>query len=367
MIFTISVWEEFMFRINVNFLKPGMTLAKTIYGNDGQVLLSTGVNLKQTYIEKLKKIGISSLYIDTKETADIVIEDIICEQNRFEAKNIIRETMNNVYKGRVIETQEIFNAVGHILDDLLGNKDIMLNLSDIKAVDDYTFAHSVNVCVLSLVIGIAMGYNRERLEKLGVGAVLHDIGKIAIPIDILNKPGKLTDTEYKMIQEHPRLGYEIVKKHSSISSLSAMVVLTHHERYDGGGYPLGKKGEEIYEFSRIVAIADVYDALTSDRVYKKKAMPHEAIEYLIAMGNIQFDENIVNKFIQHVAPYPIGTIVRLNTGIQGIVVAVDKNYPNRPIIRCFWNKKGDTYLNEAEINLAHLPAIKISEVLENLE
>ncbi|MCT4620849.1 MAG: HD-GYP domain-containing protein [Marinisporobacter sp.] len=356
-----------MFRINVNFLKPGMTLAKTIYGNDGQVLLSSGVNLRESYIQKLKKIGISSLYIDTRETADIVIEDVICEQNRFEAKNIIRTTMNDVYKGRSIETKEIFNAVSNILDDLLGNKDIMLNLSDIKAADDYTFGHSVNVCVLSLVTGIAMGYNRERLEKLGVGAVLHDIGKIAIPIDILNKPGKLTDTEYKIIQEHPRLGYEIVKKHPSISSLSAMVVLTHHERYDGTGYPLGKKGEEIYEFSRIVAIADVYDALTSDRVYKKKALPHEAIEYLIAMGNNQFDGDIVKKFIQHVAPYPVGTIVRLSTGVQGIVVAVDKNCPNRPKVRCFWNKQGDTYLNEVEVNLANLPSIKISAVLEKLE
>ncbi|QZY56029.1 HD-GYP domain-containing protein [Crassaminicella profunda] len=356
-----------MFKINLNFLKPGMILAKTINGSDGQVLLNAGVILKESYIEKLRQIGISSLYIDTKETSDIVIEDVICEQNRFEAKNIIRETMKDVYMGRSIQTKEVFEAVSNILDDLLGNKDIMLNLSDIKAVDDYTFAHSVNVCVLSLITGITMGYNRDKLEKLGIGAVLHDIGKIAIPPDILNKPGKLTDIEYKIIQEHPRLGYDIVKEHATISSLSAMVILTHHERHDGKGYPLGKKGKEIFEFSRIVAVADVYDALTSDRVYKKKVLPHEAIEYLRAMGDLQFDSEIVNNFAAHVAPYPVGTIVKLSTGVQGIVVAVDKNHLNKPKVRCFWNKQGDQYLNEAEVNLVNLPSITISEVLEKLE
>ncbi|QXM06469.1 HD-GYP domain-containing protein [Crassaminicella indica] len=356
-----------MFKINTKFLKPGMILAKTIYGNDGQILLNAGVNLKESYIEKLMEIGISSIYIDTKETSDIIIEDVICEQNRFEAKNIIRETMKNLYNGDHIKTQELFRAVSNILDDLLMNKDIMLNLSDIKAVDDYTFAHSVNVCVLSIITGIAMGYNRERLEKLGIGAILHDIGKVAIPREILNKPDKLTDDEYKIIQGHPRLGYDLIKKHSSISSISAMIILTHHERYDGTGYPLGKKKEEIHEFSRIVAVADVYDALTSDRIYKNKILPHEALEYLKSMSSKQFDPCVVEKFVANVAAYPVGTIVKLSTGIKGIVVDVHKNHPNRPKVRCFWNKKGDKYLNQAEVNLVNLPSIRIVEVLEKLE
>ncbi|WP_168198230.1 HD-GYP domain-containing protein [Crassaminicella thermophila] len=356
-----------MQKINVQFLKPGMILAKTIYGNDGQILLNHGIELKESYIRKLISLGISGVYIDTKDTEDIVIEDVICEQNRLQAKNIIRQTMKNIHMGKAVYTKDLFRAVSNILDDLLGNKDIMLNLSDIKAVDDYTFAHSVNVCVLSLITGISMGYNREKLEKLGIGAILHDIGKVAIPKEILNKPGALTDDEYKIIKNHPRLGYDILKKYTNISSLSAMIVLTHHERYDGGGYPLGKKEKEIHEFSRIVAVADVYDALTSDRVYKKKILPHEAVEYLISMGNHQFDYEIVKSFVMHVASYPLGTMVRLSTGEKGIVAEVDKNYPNRPKIRCLWDKDGKRYDKAVEIELINHPNITIIDVLENIE
>ncbi|TCO68775.1 HD-GYP domain-containing protein [Marinisporobacter balticus] len=356
-----------MFKVNINFLKTGMILAKAIYGSDGQILLNAGVIVKENYIDKLIKLGISSLYIDTKETADIIIEDVICEQNRLEAKNMIRETMNNVYMGGKINTKDVFRAVNNIVDDLLSKKDIILNLSDIKAVDDYTFGHSVNVCVLCLITGIAMGYDREKLEKLGIGAILHDIGKIAIPEEILNKPEKLTDEEYEIIKTHPRLGYEIIKRNPSISSLSAVAVLTHHERYDGLGYPLGKKGQALHEFSKILAIADVYDALTSDRVYKKGIFPHEAIEYLVSMGKHQFDYEIVKIFALNVACYPVGTIVALSTGDQGIVSEVNKSYPNRPKVRYLRNKEGEKYVEIVEVALDTNPSITIIEVLENIE
>ncbi|WP_129596587.1 HD-GYP domain-containing protein [Anaerophilus nitritogenes] len=356
-----------MFKVNIEFIKPGMILAKTLQNIDGQILLSAGVKFKDNYIQKLKELGITHVYIDTKETSDIVIEDVICDQNRFEAKKAIKDVMEDLYMGRRIQLEQVSYTISNILDDLLGNRDILLNLSDIKAADEYTFAHSVNVCVLSLITGIAMGYNRERLEKLGVGAILHDIGKIWIPKEILNKPGKLTDDEYKKVKRHPKVGYDMIKRYDHISSLSAVVVLTHHERYDGRGYPLGKKGEEIHEFARIVAIADVYDALTSDRVYKSKMFPHEAVEYLISMGGHQFDYEIVKKFIVHVAAYPLGTMVVLNTGEKGVVVKLDQAYPNRPTIRCMYGVDGERYDGFKELNLIDYPSITIIEVLEKLE
>ncbi|WP_053956278.1 HD-GYP domain-containing protein [Inediibacterium massiliense] len=356
-----------MFKVNIEYIKPGMILAKTLQNIDGQILLSAGVKLKENYIQKLREIGINQVYIETEETSDIVIEDVICEQNRFEAKKVIRETMNDLYMGRHAQMEGVFHTISNLLDDLLGNRDILLNLSDIKTADEYTFAHSVNVCVLSLITGIAMGYNRERLEKLGVGAILHDIGKVWIPKEILNKPAKLTEEEYKRIKTHSKLGYDMIKRYDYISSLSAIVVLTHHERYDGKGYPLGKKGEEIHEFARIVSIADVYDALTSDRVYKKKMFPHEAVEYLVSMGGHQFDYEIVKKFIAHVAVYPLGTMVVLSTGEKGIVIKVDHTYPNRPTIRCMYGVDGEKYDIFKELNLIDYPSIMIIEVLEKLE
>ncbi len=366
LVITIAL-EVIMFRLNVRFLKSGMTLGKNIYTDSGKILLSAGTQLKAGYIERLNELGISDIYIETEETSDIAIDDVIREQNRFEAKKIIRQTMKNIQVGKYIPTQEIFHAVDNILDDLLNTREIMVNLSDIRSMDDYTFGHCVNVCVLSLITGIAMNYNKEQLRNLGIGAILHDIGKTAIDKELLNKPSSLTDEEYKVIQNHTVLGYKILKKYPMISGFSTMVALMHHERYDGTGYPLGKGGQAIHEFSRIVAIADVYDALTSDRVYKKKVLPHRAIEYLISMGNHQFDYEIVKKFIAHIANYPIGTIIRLNTGALAIVIDVDKDCPSRPIVRYLNNNTVDKGKKFKEIKLVDYPSITITEVLENMQ
>ncbi|WZL72104.1 HD-GYP domain-containing protein [Clostridiaceae bacterium 35-E11] len=356
-----------MLKLNVEFLKSGMMLAKSIVSSDGQVLLQEGVRLKENYIAKLIELGISEIYIDIDEVTNVAIQDVIQEQTRITAQNIMRQTMNAVYMGEHLHAQRILQLVSNILDDLLSNKDIMVNLSDIKAVDDYTFSHSVNVCVLSLITGIAMNYNKTQLKDLGVGAILHDIGKVAIPQEILNKPGSLTNEEYYIIQKHTELGYEILKDYAEIHSTSAIVALTHHERYDGKGYPFGKKAKEIHEFSRIVNIADVYDALTSDRVYKKKILPHQAVEYLTAMGNHQFDYDMVKKFILHVACYPVGTVVFLSTGVKAVVVEVHRNYPNRPKVRCLWDRDGNAYKQNLEIDLAQVPSVTIVEVLENIK
>lgn len=356
-----------MLKLNVQFLKSGMTLAKSIINSNGQILLQEGVRLKESYISKLIGLGISEIYVDIEEAADIVIQDVIREQTRFAAKQIMGQTMNRIYMGEPLNAQKILQTVNKILNDLLSNEDIMVNLSDIKAVDDYTFGHSVNVCVLSLIMGIAMDYQKAQLRDLGVGAILHDIGKVAIPQEILNKPGSLTNEEYNVIKTHTQLGYEILKKYTDISSASAMVALTHHERYDGKGYPFGKKAKEIHEFSRVVNIADVYDALTSDRVYKKKILPHQAVEYLTAMGNHQFDYDMVKKFILHIACYPVGTVVALSTGVKAVVVEVNKNYPNRPKVRYLWDREGNPCKQRLEIDLVQVPSVAIVEILEKLE
>ena len=357
--------EENMYKIGVDFLREEMVVAKNIYDSDGKVLLAAGVSLRENYIQKLKDKGISEIYIHTEETADVIIEDVIREQNRSHAKKLVKDVMERVQIGDTVEAKEISRMINSMIDDLLSDRDIMVNLTDMRAVDDYTFAHSVNVCVLSLLGGIALNYNQIRLRELGIGALLHDIGKVWIPHQILNKPGFLDDGEFNEIKKHAELGYESLKRIPDIPSVSSLVALTHHERFDGSGYPFGKKGQDIHEFSRIVAIADVYDALTSDRVYKKKIMPHHAIEYLTSMGNHLFDYEIVKKFIQYIAIYPVGSMVKISTGERAIVTHVDRNFPTRPRIRILYDERGAKALAPKELDLKLYPSIMVTDLLEN--
>lgn len=355
-----------MHKINIEHLRPGMVIGKTISSSDGIVLLSEGLTIKEHYIDKFIELGISEIYVRIDELSEIKIVDITKEENRKAAERVIKQTMEKINMGDEFSTAKIMEIVSTIIEDLLNDEGVLLNLSDIRAVDDYTFDHSVNVCVLSIVTGIALGYDKEKLLKLGVGAILHDIGKVLIAQEILNKPGALDEREYSEIKKHTELGYHTIVRHTELHASSMMVVLEHHERYNGTGYPAGKKKNEIHEFSRIVAIADVYDALTSDRVYKKKIHPDEAIEYLVSMGNHDFDDEILEKFLQYVTGYPIGTVVLLNSGIRGVISGNNKDYPSRPKVKCIIDQSGNKIKYNAELELIYHPSVTIVKVLEDI-
>ena len=198
--------------------------------------------------------------------------------------------MDSIRYGNSLNVMPVRNSVCKMIDELMDVSDTMVNLQDLKSNDQYTFSHSVNVCVLSLITGISMKYGEEKLRELGIGAMLHDVGKTRIPSEILNKPGSLTAEEFDIIKKHTSYGYELLKKSKELSTYASYIALTHHERYDGEGYPLGLRGEELHEFARIVSIADVYDAITSDRVYKKRSNINEAVEYFVELINEGFVE-----------------------------------------------------------------------------
>ncbi|MCT4593709.1 MAG: HD-GYP domain-containing protein [Anaeromicrobium sp.] len=347
-----------MIKLKTRFLKEDMILANNIYTENDEILLGEGIHLNQVYIDKLLELGISEVYVNIPSTEDIIVPDVIKEENRKEAHNIIRDTMKRISYNEDIRMKKIWKIVDKIIENLLSSDSIIVNLSLVRSIDDYTFTHSVNVCIYALIIGIGIGYKKEKLMDLGVGAILHDIGKMLIDPKVLNKPGKLTKDEYEYIKSHSKLGYEIVKNNKNISEASAKIILTHHERFDGEGYPFKLKGDEIREYARIVAICDVYDALTSDRAYKSKEFPHVVVEYLISMGYHQFDYELVKEFITHIPCYPIGTLLKLSTNEMGVVYEIDKEYPNRPIVKYISN--GD------KINLIYNPSIQIVGVLEKM-
>ncbi len=322
--------------VPIEYLKEGMILGKTLYGEMGEILLREGSIIIDNYINKIEDLGYFGLYIEDSLSEGICIKDVIGEDLKMRTIKAVK-TMMNINRDNDREIQKSFEEletlVENIVNDISSNKDLMINMIDLKVANNYTFYHSVNVTVLSLVIGLAMNLSSSDLYLIGTAALLHDVGKIFTPSEILEKPGPLTKEEFEIIQKHPEDGYNYVKEKLIAHTKTYMGILTHHERFDGTGYPNKIKGHDITKFGRIIAVADVYDALTSDRPYRKRINPSEAMEYIMGGGGTFFDIEVVQEFSKIIAPYPVGTCVKLTNGFVGIVV---ENYSDcclRPKIK----------------------------------
>lgn len=351
-----------MRRVRVDSVPAGAKLARTVFSSDGGVLLMQGVELKESYLEMLKKRGINEIYLEDGLSEGIEVRDVVSETTRNEAVVLVKDIMTGYSFSDTIDVENVKAIVNRIVDELLANDDILYNLTEIKTVDDYTFKHSVSVCILSIITGIGLGFDTVQLRELGLGAILHDIGKLCIPREILKKPGQLTMKEFEEIKRHTILGYELLKKSGQLYLSSSYIALGPHERYDGSGYPFCLKNEEIQVYVRIVAVADVYDALTSDRVYRKKLKAHEVYEYITSLGIHHFDPLVVENFVRFVTIYPVGTGVLLNTRERAIVVKHNRRVPTRPVVRIVYDE--DMKRRTKEVDLSEDTGIFIVDTCE---
>lgn len=240
----------------------------------------------------------------------------------------------------------------------------MVNLSDIRTRPDYHFGHAVGVCVLSLLTGVILRYGRERLKRLGEAAILHDLGKVFVPTEILEKTGTLVPEEMVQIRRHTWWGFHTLYQCTTLGMDPVQVALTHHERYDGRGYPLGLTGKEIPEFARIVALADTFDALVTDRVYRKHYLLCEAVKILTAETGTHFDPEIAQAFLCNIAPYSVGTCVSLNTGELGIVTKVLRGWGTRPVVIVIRDAEGCS-VKPYKIDLRFEPSIFIVSIAQD--
>jgi HD-GYP domain-containing protein (c-di-GMP phosphodiesterase class II) len=348
-----------MRKLHISEAKSGDVLAIDIFGMNGTILLSKGIKLTEQYIRSLKLKGIQYIYINDKHTYDITARPLISPTVRQQAVKKVYETMTALIEQKKVlgrfssldlglEYQKVFKE---ILDYLLSKENLLINLSDLVVSNGYFFHHSVNVATIAGVIGIAKGYSPQQLLDLGVGALLFDIGMTQLPEGLWRKKGFLTPEEKDILHHHTFLGFELLRRQRNISLFSAHCALQHHERYDGSGYPRQLKGPEIHEYSRIVAIADVFDALTSARYHRKQYSPHEAAEYLSAAGNILFDYELIKTFLSYVAIYPVSTTVVLNTGYIGVVSKIFPDFPLRPIVRIIKDPYGEELKSPYEVDL----------------
>lgn len=350
--------------VPVNCVRPGTLLGKTLYNSTGNILLKQGIELNDALLARLEENGIFLVYVDDGYSHQ-EIQDII----QPEVKNRAIESIRNVFE--LIEKKPKNSPEDHpdvrkmliqksmskyldsvktistqIIESILGSQTLMINLVDIKSYDNKTYEHSLNVAVLSLILGIEAKLSRNQLHSVFIGALLHDIGKVLLPI----KANKiLSDEDHAALKGHPLKGYEYMKDSRSIDGIAKAIILQHHEHYDGTGYPRGTPGEYVNQASRIVSIANCYDVLTSDTSGGKAVLPNEAMEYLMGGAGTEFDFDLVTLFVRKIIPYPPGTLVTLSNGQIAVVIEVNSNFPLRPIVRYVSRGTGKVHAESVDL------------------
>jgi putative nucleotidyltransferase with HDIG domain len=362
-------------KISIDELEVGMYVQDVFNARDVLVLSANSIIWNEKQIEALKRQGVTYLYINIERGKDVSPKKEIIlprqEQNDInkreleyykeieQAKIIHRQTLqtakdvlDSIKKGQTFSMQKVEKTAEDVVESILRNPDTLVSLSQIKGYDEYTYTHSVNVSVLVTSLAYSMGYNKEQLLHIGIGGLLHDIGKMKIPESILNKPGRLNEWEFKIIKKHPEHGLEILKDRKNISDISKAVVIQHHERYNGKGYPYGLRGENIYECGLIAAVADVYDALTSNRIYKAAIPPQKALAMIFKGADEEYSRRIVELFTRHLGIYPVGSFVKLVSGAMGVVTKVDRGNLLAPTVVILFNEAGQRLENPFECDLA---------------
>ena len=268
-------------------------------------------------------------------------------------RTYIDQALEDVRLGQAVNTDEAKELVTEVANSITRSPHAMVWLTNMKERDEYTSIHCMNVCILAVSFGRSLGMNKTELELLGLGGLLHDLGKMRVPLEILNKPSKLTFDEFEVMKTHPMEGYSMLKKQDDLPLEVLDIVKHHHERRNGKGYPSQLDGDHINNMTRIVAIVDVYDAITSDRCYHDAITPYEALKNMYEWVNEDFDKEIIEQFIKCLGIYPIGCVVELNMGHVGIVVSASEKSKLRPIVMLVLNSKGERFPAPKLINLAH--------------
>lgn len=275
------------------------------------------------------------------------------------AKQSVVDMFSTARMGKAIEVGKALDLVEDIASSASRHPHALISLARLKNVDEYTYMHSVAVCGLMIALARQLNMNEGQVREAGLAGLLHDVGKIAISNQILNKPGKLTDTEFAVMKTHPERGLRILQKSDSVSPAVLDVCLHHHEKIDGTGYPHSLRGDGISLLARMGAVSDVYDAITSDRPYKKGWLPAEAIRKMAEWSKGHFDDTVFQAFVKTVGIYPIGSLVRLTSGRLGVVIEQNPDSLLTPKVKIFFSTKSQVQIAPEVVDLARQQEEKI--------
>lgn len=364
-----------------------MRLGRPVYSCSAGVrlpLLQPDALVTERVRAGLERAGVFAVYVNDAISEGITPVEPISAELRDRAMRALDDTFTAVATHGAVtripgeQIDRLGAVVQSILRELRSRREAVSSLMDLNAFDAHTLGHSLNVCILGLMIGdealrrhgwrdgrgeLRHGDVEDRLEKLGLGLLLHDIGKILIPSEILQKPGRLSDDEMEIVREHPKAGLDLIEN-GAFSSLSKVAVIGHHERLDGRGYPFGR-AEDLHPHAQIAGMADVYDAVSSMRVYQARRPTHEAWELVMSLAGTAFPIELVHVFKDTIAPYPEGVAVQLSDGRRGIVARVSRDHVTRPLVRVTHDPSGAA-LAPHDLDLYETQDVVIADTLQDL-
>ncbi|MCR5639903.1 MAG: HD-GYP domain-containing protein [Lachnospiraceae bacterium] len=320
----------------MNQIKKDMILGQELYDGRGNLLLPKYTKLTDDHISYIIFQGITGLYIDDSFSRDVEVREVLEPEVRRDTLRMINHLFQRALEGQCLtepEEDELRCKVECVVNQVLDEQDVLYNLLDLKTYDDYTYCHSTDVAVVAGVLGAKCGLGDQQLHELVTAGFLHDIGKVYVNAEIINAPRRLTETERAQVMDHPRLGYEYLKENYHFSDAVTQCVYEHHEWYNGGGYPCRKKDKDISFLARILKVADVFDAMTSNRSYHAPYLPSEVMEYIMARSGMEFDPDVVTVATRELSIYPVGCEVELSTGAHALVIRNHRGYTLRPTIK----------------------------------
>lgn len=345
--------------ITVEELKPGMSLARSIYDDNFNLLLNAGVSLTPNVIEKLKGMGLNGVYIKADLIKKEEVGEILNDKIKTQALKAVKQSFNRVKIDSQVDSREVSKIVGVIMDEVLNSSKVLVELVDIRSRSNYYFSHSISVCTLALLTGISQGYNQIDLHDLGKGALLHDIGlnRVLGP----DFKGSLSSQD---LFQHPAAGFEILRGIPEISTLSAHVAFQHHERLDGSGFPRGIKEDQLHPYAAITAIADAYDTMVTP-LEGTGSSPAKALDNIIMDCGRLYDSEATLAFIKNIAPYPAGSIVKLTSGELAVVLHNHKMFRTKPVVKVISDKFGKVLSQSfPEVDLSKEKKIEIDLLIK---
>lgn len=322
--------------VRVEDLQVGMELHECIYRDEDNILIAENTKLNKRAIDAIRQLGMTQIKIKSDEKQEVLTQTAIRKvslNEKFEASvEKYHEICKKVVLGKKPLYSEIQASIDPLIDAIKNDPEVSSKIWTLESSDFYTYEHSVRVSILAAIIGKWLGAEDDKIKELALAGMLHDIGKCNIPNEILNKPDTLTDNEFKIMKTHPTLGYILSKQIGNISADVQNGVLQHHERYDGSGYPAGLHGENIHEYARIIAVADVFDAMTSDRVYRSGKNHLYVLQSMLDNGYSALDPYISREFVQRTVRCFVGCPVRLNNGEIARIIQINEKNLLKPLI-----------------------------------
>ncbi len=362
----------------VSNLTPGMYVI-ALSGEQGRVSIGKPGKVDEKVIQALKKKGIKQVVVDlelsnlpepkqqdkatpVKEKPAVMVSEVQVNQAKKifkDSKAQVEKVLEGVFEGRQVDMEPLFDLADAMIDSVLQNKDAMFCLSAIREKDEYLLEHSVNVGVLMATFAHFLGKDRDTTKLLAIGGTLHDIGKIKVPNEILNKPARLTEVEFDVMKKHTLFGETYIKQIDGLPDVCRQLAAYHHETLDGSGYPYGKTAKDLSEFVRMLTIVDIYDAMTAERCYKKGASPAVAFKVLLDKTPHQVDLDLLHQFIRCVGYYPVGSLVELTNGTVGIVWQENIKQPRKPKVKLIYHGKYNRYLDVKLMDLAREQELQV--------